>query len=54
MCSKPFILIENPSTNPTAYIMVDQSASMAFSQTNKNERVFNLTMVEKPPFYSSY
>ena len=54
MFSKPFILIENPSTNPTAYIMVAQSASMAFSQTNKNERVFNLTMVEKPPFYSSY
>ena len=52
--TRPFVLVENPKTDPKAYIMQAESAAVVFPKTGKHERVFNITMVEKPPFYSTY
>jgi hypothetical protein len=52
--TKPFVLVENPKTDPKAYVMQAESAAVVFPRTGKHERVFNITMIEKPPFYSTY
>ena len=54
LLTQPFILIETPSSDPQVYLMQAEAASISFPKTGKNERVFNITMAEKPPFRSSY